>query len=116
MTHGLGCCRGRCCPCRSLHRQLPVALQLCARWEPPYPSPARSQALLCSPSSSSLLARAADVILKYTADEARSLKTLGQLPESVVINDTADGEEEEGGIEFADDSSDEGADVDIDAI
>ena len=52
-----------------------------------------------------------DVILKYAADEARELKTLGQLPDSVVINDTADGEEEEGGVEFVEDDDDEGGEV-----
>lgn len=60
-----------------------------------------------------------DVILKYAPDEARQLKALGQLPESVVINDTADGEDEEGGFEFDDESeggSEAGGDVDIDAI
>ncbi len=30
----------------------------------------------------------ADVILKYTADEARSLKQMGELPESAKINET----------------------------
>jgi translation initiation factor 1A len=57
-----------------------------------------------------------DVILKYTADEARSLKTLGQLPESVVINDTADGDDVEGGIEFAEDDSDDDDEVNVDDI
>ena len=52
-----------------------------------------------------------DVILKYAADEARELKVLGQLPDSVVINDTADGEEEEGGVEFVEDDDDEGGEV-----
>lgn len=31
----------------------------------------------------------ADVILKYTADEARNLKTYGELPESAKINENA---------------------------
>lgn len=57
-----------------------------------------------------------DVILKYTADEARSLKTLGQLPESVVINDTADGDDVEGGIEFAEDDDDDDDEVNVDDI
>jgi translation initiation factor 1A len=39
-----------------------------------------------------------DVILKYTADEARNLKAYGELPETAKINETdtfpADGEEE----------------------
>jgi translation initiation factor 1A len=57
-----------------------------------------------------------DVILKYTADEARSLKTLGQLPESVVINDTADGDDVDGGIEFAEDDDDDDDEVNVDDI
>ena len=57
-----------------------------------------------------------DVILTYTADEARSLKTLGQLPESVVINDTADGDDVEGGIEFAEDDDDDDDEVNVDDI
>jgi translation initiation factor 1A len=57
----------------------------------------------------------ADVILKYSADEARSLKALGQLPDSVVINDAAEGDEEEGGYQFAEDS-DSGGEVNVDAI
>jgi translation initiation factor 1A len=40
----------------------------------------------------------ADVILKYTADEARNLKAYGELPENAKINETdtfaGDGEEE----------------------
>ncbi|CAK5065570.1 unnamed protein product [Meloidogyne enterolobii] len=42
----------------------------------------------------------ADVILKYTPDEARILKNVGQLPESTKLNE---GEEEDaGGVEFID--------------
>jgi translation initiation factor 1A len=37
----------------------------------------------------------ADVILKYLADEARSLKAYGELPETFRVNDAADGFEEE---------------------
>jgi len=37
----------------------------------------------------------ADVILKYNADEARQLKTYGELPESTKINENAVGEEGE---------------------
>lgn len=60
----------------------------------------------------------ADVILKYTPDEARNLKTYGEFPESVRINETVtfveDGFDED--IEFGDEiSSDEEAD-DVDAI
>ncbi|GKT62474.1 nucleic acid-binding protein [Colletotrichum caudatum] len=72
-----------------------------------------------------------DVILKYTADEARSLKAYGELPESAKINETdtygADGDGD-CNFEFDDDrdseeSEDEAAggaggkkDVDIDDI
>jgi len=44
----------------------------------------------------------ADIILKYDGDEARSLKTFGELPDSVQINavDNMDGEE------FGDDNFD----------
>lgn len=65
-----------------------------------------------------------DVILKYSADEARELKAIGELPEHVTINDTTVGGPEEGGageggFEFGDasddDSSEEGG-VDVDAI
>jgi len=50
-----------------------------------------------------------DVILKYTPDEARNLKTYGEFPESVRINDTVtfvDGDLDED-IEFGDDVSDD---------
>lgn len=51
----------------------------------------------------------ADVILKYTPDEARNLKTYGEFPESVRINDTVtfveDGFDED--IEFGDEISSE---------
>ena len=60
-----------------------------------------------------------DVILKYSADEARSLKAYGELPETAKINetDTYGGEQEEMGLEFGEDDSDEsGDDVDIDDI
>lgn len=62
----------------------------------------------------------ADVILKYTPDEARNLKTYGEFPESVRINDTVtfveDGLDED--IEFGDESSsdEEENDSDIDNI
>ncbi|EFN57905.1 hypothetical protein CHLNCDRAFT_141952 [Chlorella variabilis] len=54
----------------------------------------------------------ADVILKYMADEARSLKAYGELPENIRVNDTDALNEEEGGenddyIDF-DDISGEG--------
>jgi translation initiation factor 1A len=38
----------------------------------------------------------ADVILKYLADEARSLKAYGELPETFRVNDTDTFEEERG--------------------
>ncbi|KAI1339306.1 hypothetical protein F5Y15DRAFT_383914 [Xylariaceae sp. FL0016] len=47
-----------------------------------------------------------DVILKYTADEARSLKQYGELPESAKINETdtyGPGDEGECNFDFADD-------------
>lgn len=55
-----------------------------------------------------------DVILKYTADEARALKSYGELPENAKINETdtfgqADGDD--AGFEFGDaDSDDEASD------
>jgi translation initiation factor 1A len=62
-----------------------------------------------------------DVLLKYSADEARSLKAYGELPESAKINETTDFGEggEEGGIgfEFDEDRSDsDDKDIDIDDI
>jgi translation initiation factor 1A len=36
----------------------------------------------------------ADVILKYLADEARSLKAYGELPDSIRVNETDTFEEE----------------------
>jgi len=48
----------------------------------------------------------ADVILKYTAEEARNLKTYGELPENTKINETdlVDGEMSDDGVEFDDDA------------
>jgi translation initiation factor 1A len=68
-----------------------------------------------------------DVILKYSADEARSLKAYGELPENAKINETdtyGDQGDEGIGFEFdedRDDSSEEedakdGKDIDIDDI
>lgn len=51
-----------------------------------------------------------DVILKYTADEARTLKSYGELPEHAKINETQDfGQAEDGEayFEFGDADSDE---------
>lgn len=66
-----------------------------------------------------------DVILKYTADEARSLKAYGELPESAKINETdtyGPNEDGECNFEFDEDrdsESDEGAggkEIEIDDI
>jgi translation initiation factor 1A len=62
-----------------------------------------------------------DVILKYSADEARSLKAYGELPESAKINetDTYGHEGVDDNVEFDEDrdgSSDDGKDIDIDEI
>ncbi|KAH6888111.1 hypothetical protein B0T10DRAFT_489560 [Thelonectria olida] len=66
-----------------------------------------------------------DVILKYTADEARTLKSYGELPEHARINETdsfGQGEDGEAYVEFGADDSDEESDeggkkeVDIDDI
>jgi len=65
-----------------------------------------------------------DVIMKYSADEARSLKAYGELPDSAKINETdtyGPGDEEGIGFEFdedrdSDDSGEGGKDLDIDDI
>src|ERR1700760_1332798 len=63
-----------------------------------------------------------DVILKYSADEARSLKAYGELPDTAKINetDTYGDEGNEGiGFEFDEDrdsSGDEAKDIEIDDI
>lgn len=60
-----------------------------------------------------------DVILKYSADEARSLKAYGELPESAKINetDTYGHEGVDDNVEFDEDrDSDSDKDVDIDDI
>jgi len=44
----------------------------------------------------------ADVILKYTPEEARSLKAYGEIPESAKINDAEMGENEDDIITFDD--------------
>jgi len=59
----------------------------------------------------------ADVILKYSADEARNLKSYGEFPESIKITDTVDfvGGDLDDDIEFDDvdsDGSDSGGDHD----
>ena len=61
-----------------------------------------------------------DVLMKYSADEARSLKAYGELPENAKINetDTYGDENNEGiGFEFDEDrSGSEASDVDIEDI
>jgi translation initiation factor 1A len=60
-----------------------------------------------------------DVILKYSADEARSLKAYGELPENAKINetDTYGHEGDDGNVEFDEDrDSDSDKEVDIDDI
>ncbi|KNG75979.1 translation initiation factor eIF-1A [Plasmodium falciparum IGH-CR14] len=52
----------------------------------------------------------ADVIAKYTPDEARSLKAHGELPETAKINETDIFDDDgQNGVEFLDDESDEEA-------
>jgi len=60
----------------------------------------------------------ADVILKYTADEARNLKSYGEFPESVKINETVTFVDEgmDDDIEFDEMSDEESSDDDIDNI
>jgi len=61
----------------------------------------------------------ADVILKYSADEARNLKSYGEFPETVKINETVSFGEEgiDDDIEFDDvESSDEENDLGVDGI
>lgn len=60
----------------------------------------------------------ADVIFKYTPDEARNLKTYGEFPESVRINDTVtfvEGDMDDE-IEFDDYSSSDNEVDPVDAI
>ncbi|KAK4336626.1 hypothetical protein RND71_043738 [Anisodus tanguticus] len=57
----------------------------------------------------------ADVILKYNPDEARNLKSYGELPETARINETNFGDEEDdNNIEFVDFSGDDDEDADGD--
>jgi len=62
----------------------------------------------------------ADVILKYSADEARNLKSYGEFPESVKINETVDfvGGDLDDDIEFGSDcdSDDSGSGDDANDI
>merc|ERR1712003_97264 len=57
--------------------------------------------------------RKGDIIFKYTPDEARNLKTYGELPEGTKINETdiVGDEDLEDDVEF-----DEGAGIDINQI
>jgi len=59
-----------------------------------------------------------DVILKYTADEARSLKAYGELPESAKINetDTFGHEGNDEWVEFGVEGEDNDDDIDIENI
>jgi translation initiation factor 1A len=61
-----------------------------------------------------------DVLMKYSADEARSLKAYGELPESTRINETdtyADENAEGVGFEFDEErSGSEASEVEIDDI
>ena len=58
-----------------------------------------------------------DVILKYSADEARSLKAYGELPESAKINetDTYGHEGVDDNVEFDEDREEEDQDQDEDS-
>lgn len=60
----------------------------------------------------------ADVILKYNADEARNLKTYGEIPESAKINDTVTFLEEgmDDDIMFDDHGRQDSSEDDIDNI
>merc|ERR1711921_56961 len=62
----------------------------------------------------------ADVILKYSADEARNLKSYGEFPDSVKINETVDfvGGDLDDDIEFGSDvdSDDSGSGDDVNDI
>lgn len=61
----------------------------------------------------------ADVILKYNSDEARNLKTYGELPENARINEVSlkgefgEEDDEEDIIEFGDDVASVGSDTDL---
>ncbi|XP_021345082.1 eukaryotic translation initiation factor 1A, Y-chromosomal-like, partial [Mizuhopecten yessoensis] len=56
----------------------------------------------------------ADVILKYTPDEARNLKAYGELPESAKLNDNLFDEDNQDEIEFQ--NNFDGDDDDIDDV
>ena len=53
----------------------------------------------------------ADVILKYNADEARNLKTYGEIPDSVKVTDTGFVNDDlDDDVEFGEESGEESAD------
>ena len=54
----------------------------------------------------------ADVILKYTPDEARNLKAYGELPESARINDATFDDEQGGDNIIFDEVDDDDEDID----
>ena len=56
----------------------------------------------------------ADVIVKYTADEARNLKAYGELPENAKINETDTFGEEDGECTF--DFGEDDGEIDVDDI
>lgn len=60
----------------------------------------------------------ADVIQKYSPDEARELKKYGQLPENAKINEETFGDQDEGSdVEFGEDSDeDEDEDENLDDL
>ena len=60
----------------------------------------------------------ADVLFKYSPDEARNLKAYGELPETAKINEgeTFGGGEEDDLVEFDEGSDESDADVNIDDI
>lgn len=106
---------------------LPHLLQRCRR-PPSFAFPFTSVSLFLLPDFPSAAAEfeeaKGEVILKYSADEARQLKAEGALPPHVTINDTAIGEAgaaEERGFEFgaggdSDDDESSDGEVDVDAI
>lgn len=56
----------------------------------------------------------ADVIVKYTADEARNLKAYGELPENAKINETDTFGDEDGECTF--DFGEDDGEVDVDDL
>merc|ERR1719309_1283640 len=58
----------------------------------------------------------ADVILKYTNDEARNLKAYGELPDTTKINENANDDEIDENIQFDDVDDDDDDEEDVDNI